>query len=784
MELRFVALIGVFCALGCSPLAAFAADPTPAAAPSSPQKPAIAHFDILAFQVLGSTKLSVADIERAVYPFAGPRRTEADVESARAALQSLYDKRGFPTVSVTVPAQNAKSGLITLQIEEQRIGQLRVVGANYFSPDDIQRAAPSLAEGGVPNFKEVQRDIVALNQLPDRRVTPEIKAGVAPGTVDVDLKVEDQLPLHGTLELNNRSSANTSDLRLTGTIHYDNLWQLGHSFTLTAQTAPERPSDARVFSASYLARFGDSPFSLLGYAVRSDSEVAAISDFNVIGNGTLLGLRLVRTLPAREGFFHSLSVGIDDKDFKEDTLFGADRSSAPIHYFPLSAAYNANWMHGDSSTELGVTATANLRGIGDGDAQFDAKRYLAKPNFFYLRVDASHTLTFGGGYQLFGHVQTQFANEPLISNEEFSIGGLDTVRGFFESAALGDYGAAGQLELRSRPLWGEANGPNNARVLAFVDAGYARILDPLPEQIASDTLVSTGIGATVHALGHLNGSLDLAVPLSVPPAAATRQARRAQRAVPVVGRVLAVFYPSFPGNIRVQNALDLRNPVPVGLRAGDGGIHVVGCQMALPRQDRPQYHLDRSSDPAAGGQDSGACAPAFRQLQFRQRQGRWKRRSLRRQRRQDAAEIPLREVRRPGRPGRARLGRPACGRRQHDDAHLRLLRKSRRRSWCRRQGQLRRRYRRGLPFRQPGDCRTGQYGLRQQRHTAAGAGRERDHRRRPAPGWARAGRGARLGIAQLPGGASTHSECVDQACVRERQRRRAFVAGCLHPAAR
>ena len=127
MELRFVAQVGVLCALGWSSLTAFAADPP---VPPQKDKAPVAHFDVMAFQVLGSTKLSVADIERAIYPFEGPKRTEADVESARAALQALYDKRGFPTVSVTVPAQDARSGLITLQIDEQRIGRLRVVGAN------------------------------------------------------------------------------------------------------------------------------------------------------------------------------------------------------------------------------------------------------------------------------------------------------------------------------------------------------------------------------------------------------------------------------------------------------------------------------------------------------------------------------------------------------------------------------------------------------------------------------------------------------------------------------
>ena len=172
-------------------------------------------------------------------------------------------------------------------------------------------------------------------------------------------------------------------------------------------------------------------------------------------------------------------------------------------------------MHGGNSTDFGVTATANMRGLGDGSADFDNKRFLAKANFFHLRVDASHTLTFAGGYQFYAHFLSQFATEPLISNEQFSIGGLDTVRGYQESTALGDFGGAGQLELRSRDIGGWF-GVDNARLHMFFDEGYARIHDPLPEQRPSETLASTGIGATLKAFTHFNSSFDLTVPLSDP----------------------------------------------------------------------------------------------------------------------------------------------------------------------------------------------------------------------------------------------------------------------------
>ncbi len=94
----------------------------------------------------------------------------------------------------------------------------------------------------MPNVTQLQHDIVTLNQRPDRSVTPVLKAGIAPDTVDVDLQVTDTLPLHGSLELNNAYSQATKPLRLLATLSYDDLWQRGDSATVSYQIAPERSS--------------------------------------------------------------------------------------------------------------------------------------------------------------------------------------------------------------------------------------------------------------------------------------------------------------------------------------------------------------------------------------------------------------------------------------------------------------------------------------------------------------------------------------------------------------
>src|SRR5690606_40821982 len=49
-------------------------------------------------------------------------------------------------------------------------------------------------------------------------------------------------------------------------------------------------------------------------------------------------------------------------------------------------------------------------------------------------------------------VAGQVSGRPLISNEQFSIGGWDSVRGYYESQELGDDGVSGQFNLES-PSW-------------------------------------------------------------------------------------------------------------------------------------------------------------------------------------------------------------------------------------------------------------------------------------------------------------------------------------------
>jgi hemolysin activation/secretion protein len=511
--LSSVALAGVALALAPRALAQTAAGEGASAA-----RPA-AHFMIRAFQVKGNHWLAPGDVEEIVYPFMGPGKTAQDVEHARAALQKAFETAGYATVAVFIPEQSVDTGVIRLEVQPQSIGRVTVTGKGDRSR--LLAQAPSLRPGTVPNFQAVQRDVVALNQQADRRVTPEVTAGQAPGTIDVNLKVEQSPPWHGSLEFNNDRSPDTTPYRVLGTVTYADLWGHGDSVSLSAQTAPERPSDATVFSANYLTHVGR--VQLLGYYVYSDSDIAVVGGTTVIGKGNMAGVRLILPISQSSGFYQSFTAGIDWKDFGENVRLGADTSNSPITYFPVTLGWRGDWTGKISKSDLSITTAFGLRGLGDDQAAFDAKRFNASPSFFVLKGEASHTqdLPSLGDAQAYVHVSGQWSADPLVSNEEFSIGGLSTVRGYDESELLGDYGAAIQTELRTPNLvssWSPAAWlkPDELRVHAFIDAGWEGIHDPLPGQTGSAWLSSVGLGATAR-LGHANGVVEVGEPLVAGP---------------------------------------------------------------------------------------------------------------------------------------------------------------------------------------------------------------------------------------------------------------------------
>lgn len=472
-------------------------------------------YYIQEYRVQGSRTIPPLVVEQAVYPYLGRGRTAHDVEKARGALEKAYHQRGYQAVAVEVPPQDVAEGVVFLRVTENRVGRLRVHGTRFFAPSTIKARAPELAEGTVLNFSDVNKAVIRLNQWRDLRVTPELKTGGEPGTVDVDLTVQETLPLHGSIELNNRYSAGTTQLRLNGSISYDNLWQTGHTAGFNFQVAPEKPSDATVYAAHYLARFREIDWlSLLLQGTKQDSDVSTLGGVAVAGRGNVLGFRLLASLPGSEKFFHSLSAGLDWKRFDENIMLDDQTTTTPIEYFPLSVNYGASWTGSKHTTDMTAGANFALRGLGSDRYEFDAKRYNATGGYLYIRGDLAHTRELPAGFQAFAKIQGQVSGDNLINSEQYSGGGLGTVRGYLESSALGDTALLGTVELRSPSFISRGDAQQNEwRIYGFIEGGRLTLNDPLPEQENIFDLLSIGVGSRIKVDSHFHGTFDLGYPL-------------------------------------------------------------------------------------------------------------------------------------------------------------------------------------------------------------------------------------------------------------------------------
>jgi hemolysin activation/secretion protein len=130
-----------------------------------------------------------------------------------------------------------------------------------------------------------------------------------------------------------------------------------------------------------------------------------------------------------------------------------------------------------------------------------------------LRTGVGATEALPWGFALQERINGQWADSPLVNNEQFSLGGVDTVRGYLEAETLGDSGAAGTVELHS-PTMGPRLGAWAPPLYAFifVDGGVATIVDALPSQRTNITLWSDGVGLRLENWRGFSGVVDYAVP--------------------------------------------------------------------------------------------------------------------------------------------------------------------------------------------------------------------------------------------------------------------------------
>ena len=485
---------------------------------------------VAAYDVSGVTRLSVDEVERLVYPHEGPDRTQADVEAARKALQDAYAARGYGAALVDLPVQDHDSfaqGILHIAVNEAPVGRLRVTGSKYHALSVAREQIPALAEGEPVNMNKLQAQISVANRFPDRLIDPQFKPGRVPGEIDVDLKVTDQRPLHGSVELDNDASPSTTPLRLSASVRYTNLFQTGQTLSLTYVVAPENPKETQVIAGSYTIPILNSPWSVSISGYDSNSNVGSLGGSAVLGDGFQVGARLIYRLPSTS-ISQSFSFGPDFKDFKQKIVVGSTvASSAPITYVPVEMQYMLAGATEHATYDLAAGATFGLRAIKQvvcvtvtngictyGDA-FQNREQSSYENFVHGNLTVDYNYAFTSDVVAAFRMTGQLADTHLITNEQFSGGGAQSVRGYYSSEAVGDNGIAPSLEMRSPSLAAHfGHWLSEARFYGFADAAFIKVKLPASTSLRTGyKLFGVGGGLRVRIFDKLSGDIFVGVPL-------------------------------------------------------------------------------------------------------------------------------------------------------------------------------------------------------------------------------------------------------------------------------
>jgi hemolysin activation/secretion protein len=452
-------------------------------------------------------------------------------------LQMRYHDLGYPTISVTLPPQKLTNGVVNVKVVEGRLNQINIKGNNHFSAANIRRALPSLTTNILLNTKWFQPELDQANANRDRQIYPVISPGADPGTTELTLNVKDRLPLHGRVEVNDKSTPGTPLLRLDTAVQYGNLWQREHQIGVDYNFSPQRfkgDGDAETFLdlpevASYSAfyrlplgsrrglredldkqpaTFGYDEIShkfnlpppsghpdLTLYASRSASAtrlqygprtiiftntLADISSQFVQRSATVnnnFGSKL--TLPLKDflGIKSSLLLGVDFKTYDSKTfstnqtyfdLYALDtfgnrvlvtnqtvrlraNSEQSLSYLPLSIGWIASRPDRYGSCFFTWNQNIFLAPLASSqkDVQAVAGSTGAGGNYTTINAGLVRQQKLFGEWSATLNLNGQWASAPLISNEQFVLGGTAGVRGYQEGSAYGDSGWRALFDLHA-----------------------------------------------------------------------------------------------------------------------------------------------------------------------------------------------------------------------------------------------------------------------------------------------------------------------------------------------
>jgi hemolysin activation/secretion protein len=355
-----------------------------------------------------------------------------DLEEITSELTHFYRRNGLFLAQVQIPAQEVKDGVISLTVQEGRLGKVVVEDNQRYSETALTTPFGSKL-GGLVSHAEMEEGLYLLNDLPGLNVTGYFSAGDSPGETALNLKVRKEKNWKVAMRADNHGSTFTGDERLYTVGELLNPLGIGDTLTL-GYLRSEDPGKSDLAQFKYSMPIMGPRTRLEISADRNEfaledgeSENALINQLEIEGVNSTYALNLDHKFHRSRDFNLSAGIGLTQKKTDVEAVVEEFARVEKVNGFELG-------MHVDGlGQSIQMLNIADVR-VSFGSHQEDIAE--ERDEDFYKFALDTNSLFFvplpmtDASSRLILKSRWQYSDSSLPAFEQMSLGGANGVRAY------------------------------------------------------------------------------------------------------------------------------------------------------------------------------------------------------------------------------------------------------------------------------------------------------------------------------------------------------------------
>jgi hemolysin activation/secretion protein len=467
---------------------------------------------IRSVEIVGSTAFDESDFEPIARPFLDRPLGTEQLTALVNEVTRLYASAGFLTSRAILPDQDLESDRLVVQVIEDRLDKIEIIGARAFRESYFKRRLRRAA--GFPLNATALASKLEVLQRDDRidRVEAVLEETTGGGSSTLRVVVHEAFPIDLSFHFDNHRASSVGIVGGGGLWRHSNLLGIGDELTLRYD-GREGLQDGEV---GLMLPVSTSDTLLSFRYRRSASRIVepAFDDLDIRGDLESVEIELAQPLSRSRRFDSSIAL-VGEWRRSKSTLdgrvfcFQAEVTDCRPTVSVLRLRYDASLRRQRSalaarstfSVGLDVLGATQAKGSREPDGSFAAWvgqiQWLQRPpsSLGLPRIlDASW---------LISTAVIQLTPSRLLALERIALGGAGFVRGYRQSLLVRDNGFFGSLEGRI-PVLRDAFGRAIIQGAPFFDVARGW---NTRDGDSGDTLSSVGIGMVVTPHPRIQGSL-------------------------------------------------------------------------------------------------------------------------------------------------------------------------------------------------------------------------------------------------------------------------------------